>query len=268
MKFLQRRQLEGMGSRQLLRYIDAFRYFLKIKHTFAPPIEQDLEAFLLSLGKLRPYTRQKYWYCMKKFYEWLGCGEAFTRFKIHFNAEKLRPHDELLTPAEMDRLIGAAPTLRDCCLMSVMCEGGYRIGEILTACVNNVQLLERSCKIMVQGKTGWRNPLLVKSAETLRKFLQERPTDGSLFGMTYAAAQHLMDRCARRAGIRKHVNQQILRSSAATRDSSFLTEPQLCMKYGWRVGSKMPRIYVRMSGRDLDEAILRMNGITDQPKGI
>jgi len=276
LSFLKRRELEGMSYRQLLRYVDSLKRFIRIVITpsqttqttqttlnpsFKNVEEKDIENFLLSMEGLKPYTKQKGWYCIKKFFEYIGRKDLFDNFKIRFKAAKLRPKEEIWTKEEMEKLIDAADSLRDKAFITVMTEGGYRIGEILTAKIKNIELSDYGCKIIVEGKTGWRNPLLIKSATLLKEFIKNKNKEQLIFDFSYNQALGLMKRLGKRAGVAKCINQQIIRSSAATRDASWLTDSQLCLKYGWRQGSKTSRIYVRMSGRDLDFAILKMNGI-------
>ncbi|MGQ9782138.1 MAG: hypothetical protein ACUVQ8_07855 [Nitrososphaeria archaeon] len=40
-----------------------------------------------------------------------------------------------------------------------------------------------------------------------------------------------------------------------------LTEAEMCQFFGWTLSSKMPAIYVHLSGRDLDKALLKASGI-------
>lgn len=53
----------------------------------------------------------------------------------------------------------------------------------------------------------------------------------------------------------------VFRHSRATHLASFMTEAQLCQHFGWVQGSKMPRVYIHLSGRDVDEAVLRAYGL-------
>jgi hypothetical protein len=60
----------------------------------------------------------------------------------------------------------------------------------------------------------------------------------------------------KKTGTNKTVMPYLFRHSAATRDARLgFTEAQLCMKYGWVLGSKMPRVYLHMSNTDLYEKI-------------
>jgi len=43
--------------------------------------------------------------------------------------------------------------------------------------------------------------------------------------------------------------------------SHYLTEAQIDAYFGWIQGSDMPSIYVHLSGRDVDDAVLKANGI-------
>ncbi|MFN3621454.1 MAG: zinc ribbon domain-containing protein [Nitrososphaerales archaeon] len=52
-----------------------------------------------------------------------------------------------------------------------------------------------------------------------------------------------------------------MRHSRATFLASKLTEAQMNQVFGWRQGSDMPSIYVHLSGRDVDDAILGVYGL-------
>ena len=63
------------------------------------------------------------------------------------------------------------------------------------------------------------------------------------------------------AGIKKRVHAHLFRHSRMTELANQITEAQQCAYAGWVMGSDMPRIYVHLSMRDLDDAILAANGI-------
>jgi ribosomal protein L40E len=50
------------------------------------------------------------------------------------------------------------------------------------------------------------------------------------------------------------------RHRRATKYARILTEEQMNQYFGWVHGSKMPRRYVHLSGRDVDPAILKAHG--------
>jgi ribosomal protein L37E len=66
---------------------------------------------------------------------------------------------------------------------------------------------------------------------------------------------------ARRAGISKKVNPHNFRHSRASYLANFLTEAQMKEHFGWMQDSKMAAIYVHLSGRNVDSALLKVYGI-------
>jgi hypothetical protein len=46
--------------------------------------------------------------------------------------------------------------------------------------------------------------------------------------------------------------------------ANYLTEAQMNAYFGWVQGSGMPSVYVHLSGRDIDDAVLKANGITNK----
>jgi integrase/recombinase XerD len=46
--------------------------------------------------------------------------------------------------------------------------------------------------------------------------------------------------------------------------ANYLTEAQMNVYFGWTQGSDMPGVYVHLSGRDIDDAVLNANGIVQK----
>jgi integrase/recombinase XerD len=61
--------------------------------------------------------------------------------------------------------------------------------------------------------------------------------------------------------VNKRVNPYIFRHTRLTYLAQVLTEAQLCEFAGWEIGSDMSRKYVHLSGRDVDEALLKSYGL-------
>jgi integrase/recombinase XerD len=89
---------------------------------------------------------------------------------------------------------------------------------------------------------------------------------GGLWTLDYNAVRLQLQKIARRANIQKKVNPHNFRHSRSTHLASKLTESQMEEYLGWVQGSRMPSIYVHMSGRDLDADLLRMYGLTPETK--
>ena len=56
----------------------------------------------------------------------------------------------------------------------------------------------------------------------------------------------------------------LLRHSRATQLASIMSEASMKQYFGWVQGSQMAAIYIHMSGKDTDQAVLQANGIQIQ----
>ena len=66
---------------------------------------------------------------------------------------------------------------------------------------------------------------------------------------------------ARKVGIRKRIHPHLFRHSRATSLAGKLTEAQMKEYFGWVQGSDMAATYVHLSGRDVDNALLKLHGL-------
>jgi hypothetical protein len=112
---------------------------------------------------------------------------------------------------------------------------------------------------------------VVRAAPLLRQWLEVHPfkdePDAPLWiglrGMnkhrilTRDAIARVLERAARRAEIKKRIHPHLFRHSRATELASQLTEAQLKEVFGWATGSGQAATYVHLSGRNVDDAILR-----------
>ncbi len=133
-------------------------------------------------------------------------------------------------------------------------------------------------QITVAGKTGMRRVRIIASAPLLAQWLENHPrkedpsaplwigigTLGRGEAIDYGAARMMLRRVARRAGLRKAVNPHIFRHSRASNLANKLTEAQLKEMFGWTQSSEMAAVYVHMSGRDVDKALLKIHGLAGE----
>ena len=61
---------------------------------------------------------------------------------------------------------------------------------------------------------------------------------------------------------RVKINPHAFRHARATHLASKLTEAQMKELFGWVQSSDMASVYVHLSGRDVDNALLRLHGLT------
>jgi hypothetical protein len=133
--------------------------------------------------------------------------------------------------------------------------------------------------LMVNGKTGQRRVRLLLSSPKLYQWTENHPLKENLEAplwvtkapnsrnkvLKYSSIRSTLKKIAKKAGIEKRVYPHLFRHSRATHLANKLTEAQMKQYFGWTQSSKMASVYVHLSGRDVDQALLRINGI-DVPK--
>ena len=89
---------------------------------------------------------------------------------------------------------------------------------------------------------------------TNRRYHQRMTTDG---------IASVVKKARKTAKLTRHITPHILRHTGASYDGSYLTEQDLCMKYGWVVGSDMARRYCHTSENRLAERLKKIAGVND-----
>ncbi len=83
----------------------------------------------------------------------------------------------------------------------------------------------------------------------------------------YNTLRKILAQAAEKCGVKKRVNPHTFRHSRATFLANRLTESQLKKYFGWTQSSRMAAVYVHLSGRDVDSAILEMHGLKQKEAG-
>ena len=236
----------------------------------------------LEESKYSEWTKKDYKVTLKFFYKWLEGGEDYPDrvkwIKASFKNSKTKLPEDLLTEEEVKRLAEAAEHPRDRALVQVLFESGCRIAELLTLRIKNVHFDKYGAVLHVSGKMGDRRIRIVASAPSLASWLDIHPKRSDsecplwlsrasrkiLLPFNYSTANILLRRLAIKAGITKRVNPHIFRHSRATLLANKLTEAQMKEYFGWVQSSDMASVYVHLSGRDVDEAILHLHGIDSE----
>lgn len=238
---------------------------------------------------------------VKRFYKWLLADDEEYPEAVRWirttpgNGNRKLPED-LPTREEVEALLKAAVNPRDRALIATLADGGLRIGEALVLRVKDFHPDQHGGYLLVPaGKTGARRVRLVESVPHVTAWLRAHPfredPDAPLFcylsgqraairqkgedgleehlrgharggPLTYAAARAAIRKTARRAGVPEaKVNPHNFRHYRATRLALHVAEAPLEAHMGWVPGSKMSEVYVHLSGRDTDAAILKAYGI-------
>ncbi len=170
-------------------------------------------------------------------------------------------------------MINVCANPRDRAFFPMLYESACRIREILLIKINHFKFDKYGALLLVNGKTGFRRVRIISSVPYLTELINKHPfkddqaaflwVDRKLQRLSYGALIGILERKAKKAGVKKKVNPHNFRHSRATYLANFLTEAQMKEFFGLVQGSDMASIYVHLSGRDVDNALLKAYGIED-----
>lgn len=219
------------------------------------------------------YTIQTYKTIIKKFFRWLDKGPLVDWIPYCLKSDMKQP-EELLTREDVYNLINSTDKVKYKALIYCLYESACRISELLSLKIKNVIFDNYGAILLVHGKMGYRRVRIVESVPLLGQWLlyhpfKENPESPLWFekGRSLSADSSLkiIKHIALKIGIHKRIYHQLFRISRATELANYLTEPQLREFMGWSLRSRCPAFYVFLSGRDIDDAILRMHKFINSP---
>jgi Site-specific recombinase XerD len=226
--------------------------------------------------KINNETNTSYKTTLKKYLTFQKSKKLISIIK--FKKRKTNPilPEEILTEDEITRLINTATSERNRAFIAGIYEAGARISEFGTMKIKHLTIDEFGLKATVSGKTGMRIVRLVFSTPYILNWLDVHPyrdnpeaplwiTDARAGGkprqIEYAGFRKLIRETAAKANIKKRIYNQLFRHSRITHMASKLTESQLKIIYGWTPDSNMPKIYIHLSGQDVEDAVLNIYGL-------
>jgi len=273
---------EGIGIAKIARYLVELRKLASMHNKSLK--EADEKALrkvvaVIEQGSLAPQTKKLFKIAIRKFYRFIrGVTEKGVYppevkwISIAIAEKNNKLPEELLNEEEIKAVIRACRSVRDKALVSVLAESGCRISEIGLMKIKQISFDEYGARLSVTGKTGARRILVISSVPYLTSWLNEHPNndnpesylwynpqDGKF--LCYTRIADILKAAARRAGIKKKIHPHLLRHSRATILAPIMSESAMKQYFGWTQSSKMASIYIHLSGKDTDEAILRANGI-------
>jgi len=245
-----------------------------------------------------PITLQLYKTSTKTFWHWMGKGKNIVRDERGFplavswigystNGLKKKYKQEVLTRDEINSMIKAAKNPRDKAVVAVLFETGMRVGELLGMQIKDINEKEGYGQTVIDGKTGERNAVFVKSWPFLQDWLNwikenqdSFPEDAKGFvwvsfnkvgrkrnnltkGRIIEAdtINVILKKVAKRAGIEKRVWTHGFRHSSATDFArQGYNESELRLKYGWAPTSNVPSNYTHYRFDDLKNKMLHRSG--------
>jgi len=276
---------KGISKQRAVKYVNHLIVFARIA---GKPLWQldrkDMENLISRINDsgYTENTKHDIKIIIKKYFQWLrGCDEGEHEYpeevrwiKTVLRKRRLLP-EALLTAEDLKMLVEATETQRDRAFILTHYESGCRIGETLSLKILHVAFDQYGAVLIVDGKTGPRRVRVIAAALALASWLSIHPqrndpnaplwvgvgTVGRHEHLNYEGARALLRRLARKTGLKKRVYSHLMRHTRATELANILTEAQMKEHLGWVQGSDMPSVYVHLSGRDVDNALLKAHGI-------
>jgi site-specific recombinase XerD len=284
LEFYRQCVLNNLSKLCLRGYLNKLRRMaVWIKKDFDKADRKDIERVVQTLHDkgFKYLTRTGFKVCIKRFYKWLKGNDLTYPEEVQWikttmkRSERTLPGEgDLITEDEISKLIDIADHPRDKAFISCLYESGCRIGELCGLCIKDIAFDKHGALIHVSGKTGSRRIRLISSVSFLSNWINIHPSRedrnralwvciAKNFGkpLAYQGVHQLLGRIFFKAGIKKRYNPHLFRHSRATYLAGHLTEFQMNQYFGWVQGSGMASTYVHLSGKNVDSAILELNGI-------
>jgi len=293
-KFLQQITAEGLSKARQAKYIYALiKLDQWIGKDFIKANKQDLIRVCGTLenSDYTDNTIHDYKAVMKRYYRWLREDEGLrfdvgeypkevSWIKTTIKKKNHKLPKQLLSIEDVKKLANHTNNMRDRALILFLYESGCRIGEALNIKIKDLQFDKYGAKVNLKGKTGSRVIRIISSTPSISNWLigHPRKEDGEAYlfcgiwggnkgkVLNYRHVNNLLKQAAKKADINKPVNPHHFRHSRASKLAQKLTEAQLCQYLGWVQGSSEASVYVHLSGRDSDKAILEMHGLAKEEK--
>ncbi len=276
--------LDNISKPRIIRYFHTLKPLAREIPDLDKATKEDVKRVVSRIqqnSEYSPHTKHTYKILIRRFFKWLRKTEDYPeevkwiKTNVTRSQMKLPCEGDLLNEQDVQKLIQAANHPRDKAFISTLWESGARVGEIGNLQIKNVSYDKYGVVITVQGKTGSRKIRLISSTPYLSTWMNNHPfkdspesplwinvgTTNHKKVMHYRNMRNVVIKIAELAQIHKRCNPHSFRHSRATYMANHLTEFQMNQYFGWIQGSDMPSTYVHMSGREVDNAILQMNGI-------
>jgi len=286
------------GRVRLIRVMGVLHLLGKmLAKDFDQATKEDIERLVAALlARQPPYTAETlgtYKAILKGFMTWVVAPDAYPTKNVPPIVSWITTHvrrkdkkrldrNDLLTPEDVQALLGIARGPRDKALISMLWETGCRVAEIGNLQIKNVTRTEHGFLLDVNGKTGRRSPMVISSAPYLTAWLNNHPfkndTEAPLWVHTYFATtpkpltydriRFLLANYFERAGIKKPANPHAFRHARATwlLSNGIMNESQCKRFLGWTPESDMLATYSHLIDQDANNAILKENNMAPPQK--
>lgn len=283
------------GKVRLIRAIEILvRFAQHLGKDFDQATREDIQRIVTAImaDHFSPSTVGTYKAVLKRFMGWLLLPNDFPKITqypaiVSWMTCHVRKRDErhlerrdLITPQDIERLLGVCQSPRDRALISMLWETGARVAELGNLQLKHITRTAHGFTLDLNGKTGHRTPLIVSSAPYLAQWLASHPfrndPESPLWVLAqytttprhvrYASIRQLLRRYFLRAGITKPFNPHAFRHGRATYvlANSIMSEATAKLYFGWTPDSGMLATYSHLVDQDANNAILRENSMAPE----
>lgn len=226
-----------------------------------------------------PVTIHDYIIILKQFYRW-ATDEEFSSISLP-KLQKIKTppvvtrknHNDILSQEEIIKILEHCRNSMDRCLISILYEGGFRIGELATMTWEDLKIDGTGTAVLVTFKTlKTRHVRLVMSQEHIIKWKGDYPgsptgsapvfvtRNGETFN--YESLVKRMRRIATQAKIEKHITPHIFRHSRITHLILQGTKESVIKLMMWGdVSTDMFKVYAHLAPSDIDREVYRIHGM-------
>ncbi len=283
LQFIEYMQEKDNSILWIVRCITALLYIRRqIDKPFIDWKKEDIKTLFLWMDNknYKASTHEKFRKILKIFYKVVFGKNEFhpdsvSWFSTQIGKEKRSQERDLdiaeyLEEDEVPHLIDAAPTIQKKVFLACMYESGARPEEFLRLTNIDIKIDTNGAILFLRGKTGERRVRIVSFAKLLQQWLEIHPlkdkhqfplwisqaTNYKNDALGLRGAQKIIEEALEKTNLNKHKRLYLLRHSRATHLCKHLTEAQMCVFFGWTIGTKVVRRYIHLSGKDLDNTLL------------
>ena len=284
--FIRKARAFGLSNARIVFYLEKLKTLLSYFTTndLDKLTKEDVEDIITKINEkdYEEWTKNGFKITLKKFlqiisgFEWNSkeYPESVKWLKVGIKNNMEELPENILTPQEIQDMIKSANNKRDQAMLSVLWEGGLRVGELCAMKKEDVEFNDFGVTIKVSGTMkGERIIPLISSAPFLSEWIGMHPNKKNPNAFLwknfnndkpigYQTVRMILKEVADKCKIVKAVNPHSFRHSSATHYASKMTEQELKQFFGWRQSSKMASVYVHLSSKDLIPTMMKIHGLT------
>jgi integrase/recombinase XerD len=266
-EFLNELRVNNLAEGTIRYYSAILKDVNKFKNLEKPWIKEDVDKYVLSLkGKNKENSIETKKTIIKKYFQWCSREDIVKHLQINRPKCSLKRED-ILDTTDVSRMIDATESPLYKALISFLFESGARIGEVLRLKFNDIQETDEGMIINISAtKTGneYRRNIFPTSTQYIRNLIMyaNLSDKNKLFYVTENAANRMLKKIGKKAGIKKPVSCHKFRHAQAT-DMVIrgYQESIIRKKLGWTDDSRMIATYTHLVDDDVINATLEKSGM-------